>query len=866
MKNEITLLDNPDISYGRSVKSNELTQKKLSEILNTIRTGNSGIKEQIEDIRKCQDTDQKQELKKQLPYFNMGLFKDNIRLNANFEQTQFIILDIDHIGYSEATELRQKLKQDTATFAAFRSPSGDGVKVIYRLDSVIITEAEYRRVYQYYKDNFHKQYYEPDLTPEPSRTCFLSYDPDIYVNENTVALSTDVAPQPKVAKKKSTQRDLLNKGERAGDRTPTAAKIIGHSIHSGHTRDAVKLILEGWNQKNNPPHTKGHFDATVDDMYDRYEKDTANLPIKLVVKNGAYHKLGYKNDKPTEIMLTSFIIEPKELLVFDGGDCMRASIETNRGYIYDDIYIENGDWNSKSKLLNAIGHQDCTFHGSDMDVQGLCSYVNALDPVRKKGTKVIGLYEGATWVTKGINITADNISYEPSIISYDKGKSAFYQGISYKDITDPEYTKLLSGIYSNITYINEANIIVPWIAWTLATPVKPVVMDYVGGFPLTFVHGPQGSGKTSTARLLKRLIGYTDAKPHSCKEKAFPMLKLLSSTNAIPVFLDEFKAKLLTEDQMNNIIAYMNKAYSGEVESKGQADQTTKDYEIVAPMCVMGEWNISIPSIHERMLVVRFKNTVKEDKKMQEAFDHLWTLPLEAFMPRYIRFCLQQDIHSMMEAAKAVVEKHFGSKKVAPRIADNLAVMVLGIELFKEYGMLNNITVPAIDIGVILDNQLKEMTGSNSGFVQSAVDQLINELSVMALKEKPLIESTVSDPATGGVKTFQRDPNGYDVKVKSGVDYKLVYSVQDKKGNHYPKALAINFKKIFPDFKEYAKRTGYDGDLLDYESYSRLFDETSYVVAKDHMVNFNNKSVRSLCIDIAKAQSEGINLEGFGIS
>jgi len=120
------ILDNdPFVSYGRSVKSNELTQIKLSAILNTIRTGSDGITEKIEKIRQCQDTNQRQELKKQLPYFNMGTFKDNVRDDGHFERTQFIILDIDHIGYCEATELQQKLKQDPNTFAAVQAEPED---------------------------------------------------------------------------------------------------------------------------------------------------------------------------------------------------------------------------------------------------------------------------------------------------------------------------------------------------------------------------------------------------------------------------------------------------------------------------------------------------------------------------------------------------------------------------------------------------------------------------------------------------------------------------------------------------------------------------------------------------------------------
>ena len=188
---------------------------------------------------------------------------------------------------------------------------------------------------------------------------------------------------------------------------------------------------------------------------------------------------------------------------------------------------------------------------------------------------------------------------------------------------------------------------------------------------------------------------------------------------------------------------------------------------------------------------------------------------------------------------------------VAPRIVKNLAVMLLGLELFKLFGKLQKVTVPKIDISDLLKHQLHEITGSDSGFVQSAVDQLINELSNMALKEKPITE-------------FGRDMNGPDCKIRNEYDYKQL-NIQDKTGNSV-EVLAINFSKIFPDFKQYAAQTKYDGDLLDKESYLRMFDECSYVAQKNHPVKFNDKLVRSLCLDIKKAQDAGISLEGFGIA
>ena len=110
-----------------------------------------------------------------------------------------------------------------------------------------------------------------------------------------------------------------------------------------------------------------------------------------------------------------------------------------------------------------------------------------------------------------------------------------------------------------------------------------------------------------------------------------------------------------------------------------------------------------------------------------------------------------------------------------------------------------------------------------------------------------------------------KDPNGFDCIIREDRDYKQI-SVLNKNASEFIPALAINFSRIFPDFRKYAKLTGYEGDLLDKESYNRLFDECSYVIDKSYPVKFKRNTVRSLCIDIRKARDAGINLEGFGLA
>lgn len=515
-------------------------------------------------------------------------------------------------------------------------------------------------------------------------------------------------------------------------------------------------------------------------------------------------------------------------MISDDGDSLKCDVVTSKGYIYENILIENKDWHSKSKLLSAIGHQDCTFLGSDNDVQILCNMVNDNIPIRKTGTKAIGLHDD-TWVIDNCNITSNGFEKNPTIIPNGKGADAFYKKIIYPKIDKHEEKELIAGFYDNILMINNLETILPFVSWSFISPLKPKLLKTFGGFPHLFVHGAQGSGKTSTAISQMRLYGYNSDSPYSCTMRLFPMLKLMSSSISVPQVFDEFKKSDMTDFEMNNMLRFMRKAYTGETESKGRADQSIVDYKITAPMIVMGEWNIIQPAIRERVIASSFTNSVKNNNDMQSAFEKLKSLPFESFMSSYIPFVLGEDIDTLITDAKAKIENHFQSISVVPRVKNNLSMMYVGYLLFRGFARANNITLPSIDIDSVLTNQLEEITGNNTGEVQSSVDHLITGLSTML-------------------------SSSHYFTLLNGNLFKIT-----RKGK-----IAIRFSAILPTFKKWARETDYEIDILDESSYMKIFDDTNYI-KKNQTTSINGKSMKTLWVDIEKAKIAGIDLEGFGI-
>jgi len=94
-------------------------------------------------------------------------------------------------------ELDEKLKADENVFTFFKSPSNNR-KVIYKLDKPITDRQDYSRAYSYFLNELNSRYgIEADKqTSDAARAIFLSYDPDLYINENAKPLLTDEVPEP----------------------------------------------------------------------------------------------------------------------------------------------------------------------------------------------------------------------------------------------------------------------------------------------------------------------------------------------------------------------------------------------------------------------------------------------------------------------------------------------------------------------------------------------------------------------------------------------------------------------------------------------------------------------------------------------
>lgn len=158
-------------------------------------------KDTVLDIREAKSNGNKEtyeKLKKSLQSFTYSSTYKAKRRKEYINSFQYIVgVDLDHLENEERIkEICTLLKDDKHTFSFFISPSGDGIKIFYRLKKEekvdkFLNDKNYDALAQYYAqkfeqaNNYVKEKYNVVGDPQVkdiTRLCFVSYDPNAYLN------------------------------------------------------------------------------------------------------------------------------------------------------------------------------------------------------------------------------------------------------------------------------------------------------------------------------------------------------------------------------------------------------------------------------------------------------------------------------------------------------------------------------------------------------------------------------------------------------------------------------------------------------------------------------------------------------------
>ena len=235
------------ISYYLSAKDSQSTiYCTLSEVLADIKNGK--YQQQIDIVRNQHSIEQYKEEKKKLPMFAVSgvLTHRNDDLANLQEYSNLMVADFDHFATREDALDFKKLLIQYATrlhlWAIFESPSGLGVKAVLVHDNS--DPSEHGRMFlQIKRDLFPKTPQFDMKCGNISRTCFVSYDPDLFINTDQALEPYHFTPDYSMAVSKPVKR-TTGKYVEGSTQKPfihTPDQTILHTIIDTKERSALEL-------------------------------------------------------------------------------------------------------------------------------------------------------------------------------------------------------------------------------------------------------------------------------------------------------------------------------------------------------------------------------------------------------------------------------------------------------------------------------------------------------------------------------------------------------------------------------------------------------------------------------------------------
>jgi hypothetical protein len=205
-------------------------------VFERIRTGGKHL-DIINQIRSTSDKNQRNELKKQLAVILWsGKFTER-RNSSLSEYSNLICLDFDNV--EKPASFKAAVSMEPFVYACFLSPGGDGVKVIVKVSS---------KNHGAHFKALAKEFPSIDQSGKDlARSCFISYDPDLYVNEHadvyTKIVESVYNDEEKYEKLKAW---LANKGEKfvSGNRNNFLARLVGACNRFGLSADFVLNVIK----------------------------------------------------------------------------------------------------------------------------------------------------------------------------------------------------------------------------------------------------------------------------------------------------------------------------------------------------------------------------------------------------------------------------------------------------------------------------------------------------------------------------------------------------------------------------------------------------------------------------------------------
>ena len=361
---------------------------------------------------------------------------------------------------------------------------------------------------------------------------------------------------------------------------------------------------------------------------DTTEEDSGGINsfTSLAQHGGEYGYFETNNDGETWFeRVTNFELDVESFLFKDGERLIDMTVIPASGEQTYDLTVPAKVFNDARRFRdNVVTGLTTTFEGSPTDLNELRKLVGGQDAPVRNGTHHMGLHpDKGEFVTPDGVLTADGWTDDPEMAYIEReiaAERAFkLSPESYDDYNRDEVAEILELLPKT----RNSDRFLPVLGWLYTAPLRPYIQQWEGQFNTLHVTGETGAGKSSTLSVAWQLLGM-NGDPMACDDTKFALTTAMSSTNSVPMWFDEYKPGDMKDWELDRFQTLMRKSTRGGVETRGNADKSTEEYRLAAPLMISGEQAVQGAAEERRSIQTRFLDNVKETgSSTREAFAKL---------------------------------------------------------------------------------------------------------------------------------------------------------------------------------------------------------------------------------------------------
>ena len=330
--------------------------------------------------------------------------------------------------------------------------------------------------------------------------------------------------------------------------------------------------------------------------------------------------------------VTNFTLDVDSFLFNDGERLIDMTVVPGTGEDEYDLTVPTKVFNDGRRFRdNVVTGLTTTFDGGPSDLNELRKLVGGQDAPVRTGTHHMGLHPDAgEFVTPQGVLTEDGWVEDPETSYIEREISAERAwGLTPED-HDEYDPQEVAEILELVPKSRFSERFLPAMGWLYTAPLRPYVQEWEGQFNTLHVTGETGAGKSSSLSVLWQLLGM-NGEPMACDDTKFALLTSMASTNSIPMWFDEYKPGDMKDWEVDRFQNLMRSTTRGGIATRGNADKSTEQYELKAPLMISGEQSIQGPAEERRSIQTRFRDGVKEPgSPTKEAFAHLTGMAYDA--------------------------------------------------------------------------------------------------------------------------------------------------------------------------------------------------------------------------------------------